>query len=57
MARLIVVIILQYMQKLSHYVVAQTVKNLPEMQETGAQSLGWEDPLEEGMATHCSVLA
>ena len=29
---------------------AQTVKNLPAVQETGAQSLGWEDPLEEGMA-------
>ena len=37
--------------------VAQTVKNLPAMQETWVQSLGWEDPLEEGMATHCSVLA
>ena len=33
------------------------VKNLPAMQETGAQSLGWEDPLEEGMATHSSILA
>ena len=32
--------------------VAQTVKNLPAMQETGVQSLGGEDPLEEGMATH-----
>ena len=37
--------------------VAQTVKNLPAMQETRVQSLGWEDPLEEGMATHSSVLA
>ena len=33
------------------------VKNLPAMQETWVQSLGWEDPLEEGMATHSSVLA
>ena len=31
--------------------VAQLVKNLPVMQETWVQSLGWEDPLEEGMAT------
>ena len=33
------------------------VKNLPAMQETQVQSLGWEDPLEKGMATHSSVLA
>ena len=31
--------------------VAQMIKNLPEMQETQIQSLGWEDPLEKGMAT------
>ena len=37
--------------------VAQTRKNLPAMRETWVQSLGWEDPLEEGMATHSSVLA
>ena len=37
--------------------VAQTVKNLPAMQETGVPSLGQEDPLEEGMATHCNILA
>ena len=37
--------------------VAQTVKNLPAMQETQFRSLGWEDPLEEGMATHSSILA
>ena len=37
--------------------VAQTVKNLPAVWETWVQSLGWEDPLEEGMATHSSVLA
>ena len=36
--------------------VAQMVKNLPEMQETWVRSLGW-DPLEEGMATHSSILA
>ena len=33
------------------------VKNLPAMQETWASALGWEDPLEEGMATHSSILA
>ena len=32
-------------------------KNLPAMQEAWVQSLGWEDPLEEGMAAHSSVLA
>ena len=37
--------------------VAQMVKNLPAMQETWVRSLGWEDPLEEGMATHSSILA
>ena len=37
--------------------MAQTVKNLPAVQETWVQSLGWEDPLEEGMATHSSILA
>ena len=37
--------------------MAQTVKNLPAMQETGVRSLGWEDPLEKGMATHSSILA
>ena len=37
--------------------VAQTVKNLPAMQETRAQSLDQEDPLEKGMTTHSSILA
>ena len=36
--------------------VAQTVKNPPAMQETSVQSLGWEDLLEEGMATHSSII-
>ena len=36
--------------------VVQTVKNLPAMQETWVQSLGQEDPLEKGMATHSSIL-
>ena len=37
--------------------VDQTVKNLPAMRQTWIGSLGWEDPLEEGMATHSSILA
>ena len=37
--------------------MAQKVKNLPAMWETWVQSLGWEDPLEEDIATHSSVLA
>ena len=32
-------------------------ENLPEMQETWVRSLGWEDPLEEGMEAHSSILA
>ena len=39
------------------FLVAQTVKNLPAMQETQVRSLGQEDPLEKGMATHSSILA
>ena len=41
----------------SPYHVTQMVKSLPAMQETGVQSLGWEDPLEKKMATHSSILA
>ena len=37
--------------------MTQMVKNLPAMQETQVQPLGWEDPLEKGMATHSSILA
>ena len=37
--------------------VAQPVKNLPVVQETRVQSLGWEDPMEKEMATHSSILA
>ena len=37
--------------------MAQRVKNLPAMQETQVLSLGWEDPLEKGVATHSSILA
>ena len=37
--------------------IGQLVKNLPEMQETLVQSLGWGDPLEKGKVTHSSILA
>ena len=37
-------------------VMSQLVENLPAMRETWIQSLGWEDPLEEGKATHSTVL-
>ena len=37
--------------------LAQMVKNLPAMRETWVQSLGWDNPLEVGMATHSSILA
>ena len=36
---------------------AQMVKDLPATQETRVQSLGWDDPLEKGMATHATILA
>ena len=36
--------------------MTQTIKNLPVVQETWIRSLGQEDPLEKGMASHCSVL-
>ena len=38
------------------FLIAQSVKNLPAIQETGVQFLGWEDPLEKEMATHSSIL-
>jgi len=37
--------------------IVQSVKNLPAMWETQVRSLGWEDPLEKGKATHSSILA
>ena len=37
--------------------VAQVVKNLPAMQEIQVQSLGWEDPMEKGMATHSIIVS
>ena len=45
---------LQYSQA---SLVAQLVKNLPTVWETWVRSLGWEDPLEKGKATHSSILA
>ena len=42
---------------LSASLVVQMVKNLPAMMETWVQSLGWEDPLEKGMATYSSIFA
>ena len=37
--------------------VAQPVRNPPAMRKTWVRSLGWKDPLEKGIATHCSILA
>ena len=45
----------KYIKRVS--LMAQMVKNLPAMWETWARSLDWEDSLEEGMATHSSILA
>ena len=39
------------------FIVTQLVKNLPVMQETWVQSLGWKDTLEKGKTTHSSILA
>ena len=46
-----------FLRLLQAPLVAQTVKNLPTMQETWVQPLGQEDPLEKGMATHSSIFA
>ena len=46
-----------YRFELRASLIAQLVKNLPAMQETWVWSLGWEDPLEKGKATHFSILA
>ena len=43
--------------KYGAYLIAYLVMNMPAMQETPVQSLGWEYPLEEGMATHSSIVA
>ena len=44
-----------YLHKERASLVAQTVKNLPAMRETWVRSLGWEDPLKEGMATQSRI--
>ena len=43
--------------RITAFLVAQKAKNLPAIWETWARSLGWEDPLEKGMAIHVSILA
>ena len=47
----------QEAQRVPYGIVAQLVKNPPAMQETWVRSLGWEDPLEKGKATHSRILA
>ena len=47
----------RYSSKTRASLVALLVKNLPVMQETWAQFLGWEDPLEKGKATHSNIMA
>ena len=47
----------QYYAYICASLVAQMVNNLPAVPETWIPSLGWEDPLEEGMATHSKILA
>ena len=49
-------VLLGFKQLCGAYLVTQSVKNLPAMQETWVQSLGWQDHLEEGKATHFSIL-
>ena len=46
-----------YFQHLQASLIAQSVKNLPAMQETQIRTLGQEDPLEKGLATHSNILA
>ena len=53
-------ILLQFIENLLSIracLVAQTVKNLPAMQETRVRSLSWEDLLQKGPTTHCNILA
>ena len=45
----------KYIKRVS--LMAQMVKNLPTLREAWVRSLGWEDPLEKGKATHSSILA
>lgn len=50
-------LILSVLKHPSNVPVAQTVKNVPAIQETRVRSLGWEDPLEKGTAIHSSILS
>ena len=54
---LLTILIESYHANLQASLVAQLVKNLPAMRQTWVGSLGWEDPLEKGKATHSSILA
>ena len=47
---------MRHIQYAGASLMAQMIKKLPAMQETQAQPLGWEEPLEKGMATHSSLL-
>ena len=49
--------ILKKIDRFMTFLVAQTVKHLPAIQETRVQSLGWDDLLEKEMATYSSILA
>ena len=57
--KLCILLLLLQVKNVAHVasLVAQMVKNPPAMQETWIRSLGWEDPLEKGMATLSSILA
>ena len=54
---LLTILIESYHANLQASLVAQLIKNLPAMRQTWVGSLGWEDPLEKGKATHSSILA
>ena len=47
----------QLQMEIGASLVAQTIKNLPEVQETQVRSLSWADLLEKSVSTHCSILA
>ena len=57
MNKVLVLELENFFTKFGASLVAPSIKNLPAMQETQVQSLGWEDPMEERMATHFSTLA
>ena len=57
LASIILTLLYNILSYFKGFLGGAVVKNLPTMQETGIQSLGWEDPLEKEMATHSSILA